>query len=73
MKEVEVKVDLNLRRLLNQEDLDRDLRITIEDRGPKLFLLEDLKGKYYEIAGSYPLSNLLQLLAYAHQERKKRN
>lgn len=55
MTELEVKVGLNLRRLLNQEDLDQDLRITIEDRGLKLFLIENLKGKQYEISAAYLL------------------
>lgn len=69
--EVEVKVDLNLKRLLAQEDLNEDLKITIEDRGPKLFFLEDLQGNLYEVSGSYSLSNLLQTLAYAHQANLK--
>ncbi len=69
--EVEVKVDLNLKRLLKQEDLDKDLKITVEDTGPKCFLLETLDGKTLEVKGHYYLSNLLQLLAHAHQSKQK--
>jgi len=69
--EVEVKVDLNLKRLLKQEDLDQDLRITVEDTGPKCFLLETVDGDVLEIAGHYYLSNLLQTLAHAHQNKQK--
>ncbi len=69
--EVEVKVDLNLKRLLKQEDLDKDLRITVEDRGPKCFLIEALDGKTFEVKGHYYLSNLLQILAHAHQNKQR--
>ncbi|MCH9634734.1 MAG: Periplasmic trehalase [Chlamydiae bacterium] len=66
--EIEVKVDSNLERLLKEEDLDFDLKITQDDPGPKCFSLEAIDGTFHQISGCYPLSNLLQCLAYAHQD-----
>lgn len=67
-----INVDKNLKKLLKEEDLDRDLKITKDDLGPKRFLLETLDNTYIEIEGHYPLSNLLQILAHAHQNHKKK-
>ena len=70
-KTISIYVDPHLKKLLRQEDLDRDLKITKEDKGPKKFCLSTLTGDEIEVEGHYPLSNLLQLLAHAHQDKKK--
>lgn len=70
-KKIEVDVAYNLHRLLKQEDLDHDFKITVEDRGPKSFLLEAINGQTYPVVGTYPLANLLQTLARAESEQKK--
>ena len=59
------KLNINetIQRLLAQEDTDGDKKITIDDHGPKRFLLEDENGNLLFIEGTYPLSNLLQELA----------
>lgn len=49
--------------LLDQEDTDGDKRITIDDCGPKCFLLKGEKANSIVIEGTYHLSNLLQELA----------
>lgn len=58
-------VAATMERLLAQEDTDGNQRITIEDDGPKRFLVRSVEGAPYEVAGTYPLSNLLQELAVA--------
>jgi len=59
----------NIRRLLDEEDTDRDRKITVDDgllrqgsRGDGRFLLRDIYGNMHEIKGVYQLSNLLQRL-----------
>lgn len=69
---IEVDVAHTLKRLLDQEDLNHDYKITVEDLGPKTFLLDSLHGAQKTISGTYPLSNLLQLLAKAHQNAQTR-
>ncbi len=55
--------------LLAQEDTDGDKKITIEDKGPKLFILKDLDGeKEITIKGTFHLSNLLQELILAKEK-----
>lgn len=61
-----ISVNQNLERLLKQEDLDDDLKITKDDFGPKCFEIESVEGERVEVQGHYPLSNLLQFLAHAH-------
>ncbi|MCD0465003.1 trehalase family glycosidase [Flavobacterium sp. ENC] len=56
-------INQTLSQLLAQEDTDGDKKITIDDKGPKRFLLEDDKGNPMAIEGTYQLSNLLQELA----------
>lgn len=68
---VRVNVDVNLKRLLLQEDTDGDNRITIEDRGSKRFQLKSVEGVWYEVAGTYRLAILLQELAMAKEAGKK--
>jgi alpha,alpha-trehalase len=52
-----------IEKLLAQEDTDGDKKITIDDNGPKCFLLTDENGNSAVIEGTYQLSNLLQELA----------
>jgi alpha,alpha-trehalase len=54
-----------LKNLLIQEDTDGDKKITIEDKGPKEFLITATSGERYPIKGTYYLSNLLQELVRA--------
>jgi alpha,alpha-trehalase len=54
-----------LKNLLIQEDTDGDKKITIEDKGPKEFVIRATSGKNYPIKGTYYLSNLLQELVRA--------
>ncbi|MFG4000932.1 trehalase family glycosidase [Flavobacterium aquidurense] len=54
-----------IEKLLAQEDTDGDKKITIDDNGPKKFLLHDENGNSALIEGTYQLSNLLQELALA--------
>ncbi len=59
-----------LERLLNQEDTNGDKKITIEDHGPKKFILTADNGSPYEIKGTYYLSNLLQELIITQYQGK---
>ncbi|MFA3783268.1 alpha,alpha-trehalase [Melioribacteraceae bacterium 4301-Me] len=59
---IKCNINKTLSALLKQEDTDGDNKITIEDRGPKKFLLKTTEGRYLEICGTYYLSNLLQEL-----------
>ena len=54
-----------LKNLLIQEDTDGDKKITIEDKGPKEFIIRAITGENYPIKGTYYLSNLLQELVRA--------
>ena len=60
-----IPVEDTFRRLLDQEDTDRDNQITVKDEGPKRFVVTDEDGGTYAVEGTYPLSNLLQELALA--------
>lgn len=57
-----------IEKLLVQEDTDGDKKITIDDNGPKKFLLNDENGNSAMIEGTYQLSNLLQELALAKKD-----
>ena len=60
---MKLKLDIlkTLNALLDQEDTDGDKKLTIEDKGPKSFVLTDAKGKKkITIEGTFHLSNLLQ-------------
>ncbi|RZJ52493.1 MAG: trehalase, partial [Flavobacterium sp.] len=61
-------INQTLSQLLAQEDTDGDKKITIDDKGPKSFLLEDEKGNSFVVEGTYQLSNLLQELALSKKE-----
>lgn len=62
---MEIQIRETLKKLLLQEDTDGDTKITIEDEGPKSFLLESIQGETYDVKGTYFLSNLLQELVLA--------
>ncbi|KAJ3242673.1 alpha,alpha-trehalase nth1 [Chytriomyces hyalinus] len=54
--------------LLAQEDTDADSKITVLDKGPRVFSIPVANGfgvNSFEIRGTYPLSNLLQELQIA--------
>ncbi|EEH18519.1 hypothetical protein PABG_07579 [Paracoccidioides brasiliensis Pb03] len=60
-----VWVDVTMENLLDQEDTDRNLQITVLDNGPKVVSLGTLLsdgGKTREIRGTYLLANLLEEL-----------
>jgi len=57
-----------LKQLLLQEDTDGDKKITIEDQGPKAFVIKSASGLDYIVKGTYHLSNLLQELVIAKNE-----
>ncbi len=59
---MKIQIKETLERLLAQEDTDGDKKITIEDQGPKSFLLKSTNSEAYEVKGTYFLSNLLQEL-----------
>ncbi|MFQ5740473.1 MAG: trehalase family glycosidase [Acidobacteriota bacterium] len=65
---IQIPVETTFQRLLAQEDTDGDNRITVNDRGPRRFQLCGRGGESYLVEGTYPLSNLLQELALAHEE-----
>ena len=48
--------------LLAQEDTDGSKTITIEDNGPKHFVVKDRHGQMLDVKGTYQLANLLQEL-----------
>ena len=77
-------IEETLERLLEQEDTDKDYKITINDRGTKKFYLapydknshlsDPSSSSFIEVSGTYPLSNLLSelvLIKEQNQHRKK--
>jgi len=68
---MKLKLDIlkTLNALLDQEDTDGDKKLTIEDKGPKSFILTSAKGKNkITIEGTFHLSNLLQELILAKEK-----
>jgi len=67
-----MKFHLNIQdtieKLLAQEDIDGDKKITVEDKGPKSFAINSTEGEEYLVKGTYHLSNLLQELVIAKNE-----
>lgn len=65
---ITVRVDSVFQSLLAEEDTDDDNRITVEDtflgdaRGDEVYTIVDTAGRFYEISGTYYLSNLLKEL-----------
>ncbi|KAL4921683.1 trehalase-domain-containing protein [Aspergillus aurantiobrunneus] len=69
-----VDVDATLDSLLEREDSDRNMQITIEDSGPKTFSLGTAASSGYnkfDVRGTYMLSNLLQELTIAKDYGRK--
>ena len=60
--EFAIIIDATLNQLLQAEDTDGDKKITVEDRGSKVFKLTSKENNRYTIEGNYQLSNLLQEL-----------
>ena len=73
---VQVRVQDNIQRLIQDEDTDGDKKITVDDhfaagnRGDKKFKLIDEGNRQYEVIGTYYLSNLLQELKLSEQKGK---
>ncbi len=66
---LKLNISQTLSNLLAQEDTDGDKKITIEDKGPKLFILKDSdEEKEIIIEGTFYLSNLLQELILAKEK-----
>ncbi|MEC4003207.1 trehalase family glycosidase [Flavobacterium sp. SUN052] len=66
MSKLQLNISEVLSNLLIREDTDKDKRITIEDKGPKRFLLYS-NGEEIVVEGTYLLSNLLQELILAQE------
>ena len=74
---VAVDIHANFKRLVEEEDTDRDKKITVddyrvldEDRGDKRFWLMGIDGEKYEVIGTVRLSHLLQELKLMMDEGK---
>jgi alpha,alpha-trehalase len=63
-----LNIESTLSKLLQQEDTDRDKKITVEDKGPKAFEIKANNGENYTVKGTYHLSNLLQELVISKNE-----
>ncbi|CEN59543.1 Putative Alpha,alpha-trehalase TreB/Nth1 [Aspergillus calidoustus] len=69
-----IDVDATLKNLLEREDSDRNMQITIEDAGPKTFSVGTAASSGYnrfDLRGTYMLSNLLQELTIAKDYGRK--
>ncbi|MEM6718718.1 MAG: alpha,alpha-trehalase [Bacteroidota bacterium] len=64
---LKLHIENTLQALLRQEDTDGDKKITIEDNGPKAFVISS-DDNSYTVKGTYHLSNLLQELVIAKNE-----
>lgn len=64
-----LNINLTIQELLDQEDTDQDKRITIDDKGPKRFVLKSSKEEIV-VEGTYYLSNLLQELVLAKENNQ---
>lgn len=71
-----MKFHLNIQdtidKLLGQEDTDGDKKITIEDKGPGSFTIKSTDGTIYSVKGTYYLSNLLQELVIAKNDKQSK-
>ncbi|KAL9934590.1 hypothetical protein V8E36_006365 [Tilletia maclaganii] len=70
-----VDVEETMRLVLEQEDTDGNFQISITDSGPKVLSLGTATSNGYkgvDIRGTYMLSNLLQELALARENGRKR-
>ena len=69
-----IDVDATLKALLEREDTDKNMQITIEDVGPKVFHVRTAGSSGYhtfDLRGTYTLSNLLQELTIAKDYGRK--
>ncbi|KAI9857792.1 MAG: alpha,alpha-trehalase nth1 [Trichoglossum hirsutum] len=69
-----VAVESTLKSLLDREDTDRNMQITIMDSGPKVLFLGTASSNGFnqsDIRGTYMLSNLLQELTLAQDKGLK--
>ncbi|KAE8148997.1 trehalase-domain-containing protein [Aspergillus avenaceus] len=69
-----IDVEETLQSLLDREDTDRNMQITIEDAGPKVLSLGTAASSGYnkfDVRGTYMLSNLLQELTIAKDYGRK--
>ncbi|KAK2593839.1 alpha,alpha-trehalase nth1 [Conoideocrella luteorostrata] len=69
-----IEVEPTLNNLRHQEDTDNDMKITIEDNGPKVIHLRTATSAGHnrqDIRGTYMLSNLLQELTFAKEYGRK--
>ena len=67
--QLKINISKTLHELLSQEDTDGDKKITIEDNGPKSYILKEAKGnKQITIEGTFHLANLLQELILAKED-----
>jgi alpha,alpha-trehalase len=65
---LKLNVEETLALLEQDEDTDKDKKITKEDTGDKSFIVKTLDGHEVEITSTYHLSNLLQELAIAKDD-----
>ncbi|RHZ48953.1 alpha,alpha-trehalase, partial [Aspergillus thermomutatus] len=69
-----IDVDTTLQSLLEREDTDRNMQITIEDVGPKVLSVGTAASSgfnRFDVRGTYMLSNLLQELTIAKDYGRK--
>ncbi|KAJ9261222.1 CAZyme family GH37 [Paecilomyces variotii] len=69
-----IDVDATLKTLLEREDTDQNMQITIEDVGPKVLSVGTAASSGYnkfDVRGTYMLSNLLQELTIAKDYGRK--
>ncbi|PSK58606.1 Neutral trehalase [Elsinoe australis] len=69
-----VYVDETLKQLIDREDTDKNVQITVEDKGPKWINLGTLASEGYlkrDVRTTYHLSNLLQELTFAKEKGLK--
>jgi alpha,alpha-trehalase len=65
---LKLNVTETLSALENDEDTDKDKKITKDDTGDKSFIVKTIEGNEVEIQSTYHLSNLLQELALAKEQ-----
>ncbi|OAX82906.1 neutral trehalase [Emergomyces africanus] len=69
-----IDVDATLETLLEREDTDNNVQITIDDQGPKVFSVGTAASSGYnrfDLRGTYMISNLLQELTIAKDYGRK--
>ncbi|EDN10380.1 neutral trehalase [Histoplasma mississippiense (nom. inval.)] len=69
-----IDVDATLETLLEREDTDHNVQITIDDQGPKVFAVGTAASNGYnrfDLRGTYMISNLLQELTLAKDYGRK--